>query len=637
MTTSSGFLFRPLARSLAFAFGLLLAAGLASAQPAAVVEDDEIEVSDELSAEGLPALPEKPSKTLRFGYFEPAPTRMRERLLEPTVEALRKAFPDIKVELVESTEFDLQLGVVERKFDLFLVSSGYYTYLTDAGSGAIWLATRKSPVTTSALKGVGSVFLVRAEDEKFQDISDLRTARVAATGHYSFAGWLTALAEVANITQYPENFFGKTFFPGGPSEKVIGLLREGRVEAGVLTTCDLEAMLLSGDIRADEFRVLGERRVEGYACRTSTKLYPDMVLAARPDLPDEWAKRIASVVLAMATSHDGWGWSTANQFLDSRRATHQFAGVMTSDKTNDPAKERYQYALLIGFLILAGSVGYNVLVSRIVANRTKALVKIIDEKTELEESDKENRTRLSQLERAGIVSELSSMIAHELRQPVAALVNYADGLQLSLGGKGKDPMIDEATRELAKEAERVSEIVERVRRYAKQKSQIHAPIDLCEVTKRAFTTFRSSTDQTGVRITSDFVEAAPIEGDPLELELLIVNLLKNALHAAQKSPEGKGRLAIRLFADGVLSDDPRWVLEIRDNGAPISEDDFKNLAHPISSDKLEGLGLGLSICRVIAERHAAKLLFRRLEPYGLCAALSFAQRRDAGPTSLNDD
>ena len=628
---------RPLVRSLAF--GLLLAAGLASAQPASIVEDDEIEVSDELSAEGLPALPEKPSKTLRFGYFESAPSRMRERLLEPTVEALRKAFPDLKVELVETSEFALQLGVVERKFDLFLISSGYYTYLTDAGSGAIWLATRKSPVTTSALKGVGSVFVVRAEDEKFQEISDPRTARVAATGHYSFGGWLTALAEVANITQYPENFFGKTFFPGGPSEKVIDLLREGRVEAGVLTTCDLEAMQLSGDVRPDEFRVIGERQVEGYACRTSTKLYPDTVLTARADLPDEWAKRIASVVLAMATTHDGWGWSTANQFLDSRRTVNQFAGVMTSDKTNDPAKARYQYALLIGILILAGSVGYNVLVSRIVASRTKALVKIIDEKTELEESDKENRTRLSQLERAGIVSELSSMIAHELRQPVAALVNYADGLQLYLGGKGKgkDPMIDEATREIAKEAERVSEIVERVRRYAKQKSQVHAPIDLCEVTKRAFTTFRSSTDQTGVRITSEFVESAPIEGDPLELELLIVNLLKNALHAAQKSPEGKGRISIRLFADGVLSDDPRWILEIRDNGAPVSDEAFKNLAHPISSDKLEGLGLGLSICRVIAERHAAKLLFRRLEPCGLCAALSFAQRRDVPQAPLGDD
>lgn len=625
----------PLRRG-ALLFGLVLLAGSAAAGPS-IVEDDEIEAALLLSAEGLPALPEHPSKTIRFGYYETASTKMREKLLEPTVEALRKALPELTVELVEASEYDLQLGVVERRFDLFLISSGYYTYLNDAGSGAVWLATRKSPVTTTALKGMGSVFVVRAGDENLQTLSDLRTARIAATGHYSFTGWLAALAEIANITKYPENFFGKTFFPGGSSERVIDLLRTGRVEAGVLTTCDLETMTLSGLVRPDEFRVLGGREVEGYACRTSTKLYPDLVLAARPDLPDEWAKRIASAVLAMTTNSDGWGWSAANQFLESRRTVHRFAGVMTSAQTDDAATERYQYALLIGFLILAGSVGYNVLVSRVVANRTKALVRIIDEKTELEESNRENRSRLSQLERAGIVSELSSMIAHELRQPVSALINYADGLQLYLGGKGKDPMVEEATREIAREAERVSDIVERVRRYAKQKSQVHAPIDLCEVTKRAFTTFRSSTDQTGVRITSEFVESAPIEGDPLELELLIVNLLKNALHAAQKSPEGKGRIAIRFFADGVLSDDPRWILEIRDNGAPVSDEAFKNLAHPISSDKLEGLGLGLSICRVIAERHAAKLLFRRLEPCGLCAALSFAQRSEAAPTSLNDD
>lgn len=79
MTPHSGILFRPRARSLAFAFGLLLAAGLATAQPAAVVEDDELEASESLAAEGLPVLREKPSKTLRFGYFESAPTRMRER------------------------------------------------------------------------------------------------------------------------------------------------------------------------------------------------------------------------------------------------------------------------------------------------------------------------------------------------------------------------------------------------------------------------------------------------------------------------------------------------------------------------------------------------------------------------------
>ena len=79
---------------------------------------------------------------------------------------------------------------------------------------------------------------------------------------------------------------------------------------------------------------------------------------------------------------------------------------------------------------------YSVSVSKIVARRTKALVKVIDEKDALEDHARRDRERLSQLERAGIVSELSSMIAHELRQPVASLINYADGLSLYLGGNG---------------------------------------------------------------------------------------------------------------------------------------------------------------------------------------------------------
>ena len=79
------------------------------------------------------------------------------------------------------------------------------------------------------------------------------------------------------------------------------------------------------------------------------------------------------------------------------------------------------------------------------------------------------------------------------------------------------------------------------------------------------------------------------------------------------------------------------MLEVRDNGPAISDEAFKELAHPISSDKLEGLGLGLSICRVIAERHAAKLRFRRVEPHGLSAVLSMAQRREtAGVASSGD-
>ena len=292
-------------------------------------------------------------------------------------------------------------------------------------------------------------------------------------------------------------------------------------------------------------------------------------------------------------------------------------------------EERYKYALVLGFLILAASMLYSVSVSKIVARRTKALVKVIDEKDVLEDNARRDRERLSQLERAGIVSELSSMIAHELRQPVASLINYADGLSLYLGGKGHDPVIDEATREIGRQAERVSSIVERVRNYARQKEGLQREIDFCVVVKSAYSTFRSGAASSSVRVSADLVDAAPIEGDPLELELFVVNTLKNAFHALQSGGVEHPEIRLRLKADLGVENNPRWVLEVEDNGLPLDDKKFAELSHPVTSEKFEGLGLGLSICRVIAERHRGRLTFRRAEPQGLVVSLSLPQVRTA--------
>ena len=62
-------------------------------------------------------------------------------------------------------------------------------------------------------------------------------------------------------------------------------------------------------------------------------------------------------------------------------------------------------------------------------------------------------------------------------------------------------------------------------------------------------------------------------------------------------------IRLRLKADLSVENNPRWVLEVEDNGLPLDDKKFAELSHPVTSEKFEGLGLGLSICRVIAERH----------------------------------
>ena len=593
---------------LALLAALLLSTARAATPEAGVQEDASIAI-------------ETPAKvvrhfdgSLRIGYADPLDlgqgSSFMESLAARLEESLRgagKGGADVSVTLHKYAPFDLQTAVVSHEVDLFLVTSGYYIYLSDMGAGVEWISTLKPPQATDPERAAGSVFVVRADDTRYNQVSDLRTAFVAAAGMASFDGWITALDEVANVSQYPKNFFGKTTFLGASGLSVARAVLERDAD-------------------------VGKKPQQGLACVSSTELFPGLALAAQTYVPEDVRRRIAAAVYSMPVPESGYRWTLANDYRNVRRVAEKFAYAPTnkaSDARFSVVEERYKYALVLGFLILAASMLYSVSVSKIVARRTKALVKVIDEKDALEDHARRDRERLSQLERAGIVSELSSMIAHELRQPVASLINYADGFSLYLGGKGHDPVIDEATREIGRQAERVSSIVERVRSYARQKEGLQREIDFCAVVKSAYSTFRSGAASSSVRVSADLVDAAPVEGDPLELELFVVNTLKNALHALQSGSVEHPEIRLRLKADLSVENNPRWVLEVEDNGLPLDDKKFAELSHPVTSEKFEGLGLGLSICRVIAERHRGRLTFRRAEPRGLVVSLSLPQVRTA--------
>ena len=723
---------------LALLAALLLSTARAATPEAGVQEDASIAI-------------ETPAKvvrhfdgSLRIGYADPLDlgqgSSFMESLAARLEESLRgagKGGADVSVTLHKYAPFDLQTAVVSHEVDLFLVTSGYYIYLSDMGAGVEWISTLKPPQATDPERAAGSVFVVRADDTRYNQVSDLRTAFVAAAGMASFDGWITALDEVANVSQYPKNFFGKTTFLGASGLSVARAVLERDADVGILRVCELETLTAAGLVEPGSLRVVGEKPQQGLACVSSTELFPGLALAAQTYVPEDVRRRIAAAVYSMPVPESGYRWTLANDYRNVRRVAEKFAYAPTNkasdarfsvveerykyalvlgflilaasmlysvsvskivarrtkalvkvidekDALEDHARrdrrriaaavysmpvpesgyrwtlandyrnvrrvaekfayaptnkasdarfsvveERYKYALVLGFLILAASMLYSVSVSKIVARRTKALVKVIDEKDALEDHARRDRERLSQLERAGIVSELSSMIAHELRQPVASLINYADGLSLYLGGKGHDPVIDEATREIGRQAERVSSIVERVRSYARQKEGLQREIDFCAVVKSAYSTFRSGAASSSVRVSADLVDAAPVEGDPLELELFVVNTLKNALHALQSGSVEHPEIRLRLKADLSVENNPRWVLEVEDNGLPLDDKKFAELSHPVTSEKFEGLGLGLSICRVIAERHRGRLTFRRAEPRGLVVSLSLPQVRTA--------
>lgn len=605
---------------------------LAAVQSSAFAQPQGSTADADLSHETVSAAAthvDEPIRKLRIGVHYSDLSEFRTKLMEPTLAYLRKSFPQLEFEIIAFDKFELNIAVIRHDVDLFVISSGFFSYLEPSGVTA--LALRQSPPSRDPSQSTGAVFIARADDARIEVLTDLRSKRAAAASPQSFTGWLVALGEISNVTQYPKNYFGKTYFKNHSGLPIAEAVISKEVDFGILRTCELESLISRGVIAANSLKVIGRKDDDSFACARSTKLYPDLIFASRADLPSDLKRRITVALLSMsADSTSGYGWSVVENLSPTRHLVERLGFSPTEHTPGSSARlDRYKYALLIGVLLLIAAMFYSFLVSRTVAQRTKKLVKVIDEKSELEKMARIDRERLSQLERAGFVSEISSMIAHELRQPVASLINYADGLALYLSDRGKDPIINEATREIAKQAERVASIVERVRAYAKNNTKAHQIVNLCEIIKHAFGSFRSGSDLTGVRIYSNLPTAAFVSGDALELELLVVNCLKNALQAVRRNQNGKGEILIELLAADLSG--TQWKLTVQDNGPRISDEQFERLSRPVASEKIEGLGLGLSISRVIAERHAARLEFVRLPAGGLSVSLYIAAK------SANED
>jgi signal transduction histidine kinase len=107
----------------------------------------------------------------------------------------------------------------------------------------------------------------------------------------------------------------------------------------------------------------------------------------------------------------------------------------------------------------------------------------------------------------------------------------------------------------------------------------------------------------------------------MELELLVLNLVKNALEAAAQTSEGEVEVTL-------ASDQNRIRLMVSDNGPAISDRDFARLSEPLSSSKPDGTGLGVAIVRMVAEKHQGSVTFVRRDGRGLEAAVDLPASRE---------
>jgi two-component system sensor kinase FixL len=211
---------------------------------------------------------------------------------------------------------------------------------------------------------------------------------------------------------------------------------------------------------------------------------------------------------------------------------------------------------------------------------------------------------LVHLARVSAMDEMGAALAHELNQPLTAVMLYLQAFKRANDANPDDAMLSPAGRAIfdkaLREAERAGNIIQRMRRFIEKREPKRRNLDLNPLVEDAIElTLLGSVP--GTRIARSLASDLPqVAVDPVQIQQVVVNLLRNAIDAAQIASAPEVRVASALNGD-------RVELSVADNGPGIAPHLVPNLFKAFSSSKGEGLGLGLAISRTIAQTHGGDL------------------------------
>jgi PAS domain S-box-containing protein len=254
----------------------------------------------------------------------------------------------------------------------------------------------------------------------------------------------------------------------------------------------------------------------------------------------------------------------------------------------------------------------------------------VTDRREAEEKLRKTHEALMQVTRLTTLGEVSASIAHEINQPLAAIVNNATA---SLGLlSNRQPNLDEvraALTDVVNDAERASAIVERVRQMSRRSAPQHAPCRIHEIVDDVVALAERAAVLRGVEIDTEIPrDLPPVLGDLVHLEQVLLNLVVNAIDAMSDVDPSERRVEIRAVMD---TDDkhPSVTIRVADRGVGLTSEGMPRLFEAFHSTKPHGLGLGLAISRSIVEAHGGRLWAEPNQERGAV----FALRLPAAPAA----
>jgi PAS domain S-box-containing protein len=233
-----------------------------------------------------------------------------------------------------------------------------------------------------------------------------------------------------------------------------------------------------------------------------------------------------------------------------------------------------------------------------------ALMDVTDRVTAQEALDR-STAELAHVTRVTMLGEMAASIAHEVTQPLAAIVTAGDAAARWLNRPRPD--LDEvglSIGNMTRDAKRATDIIRQIRAMAQKRDPSPMPLDLNALARETVELLRRELEAHAIDIeTGGLRRALHVTVDRVQIQQVIINLMMNAVHAMSAVTDRARRLKLvtRRF------DGEHAQLRVEDSGTGISEENNRRLFAPFFTTKKEGMGMGLSICRSIVEAHGGRI------------------------------
>lgn len=229
----------------------------------------------------------------------------------------------------------------------------------------------------------------------------------------------------------------------------------------------------------------------------------------------------------------------------------------------------------------------------------------ITEAKDMEAKSKQLQDELAHMNRVLTMGALTSAIAHEINQPLAAILSNTQAALRFLNHENPDlDEVREALFDISRDDKRVAEVIRRLRKMVKKEEPVYESFDINAVIEATIHLVDSESMFQNILVAKDLKSGIPaLYGDPIQIQQVIINLLANAMDAMKDQPADSRRVFLSTRSDR----DKGVAVTVIDSGPGLTADQIETVFNPFYTTKTEGMGLGLAVCQLIIEAHGGHI------------------------------